>query len=204
MRFDGFSFGRTSAAVLMGMALSSLTAMAQSSGSPYEPDLRQILVEGKVELDDIKPIDDGFKSLLPPGAEFRFRVGNWDPPSRTFRFSFFVAPGGSPLPSVQLRDSASPSMIYQGRGRAESTYYTKNGNGPVLGFAGRVAVSQGGVAAPSLGDVFMLSISYPAEAFNAGGSGPTTFRSLFLLIPGETNFYIRDAMGSITVTAAAP
>ena len=200
MRNRRLVHGRLAAAVLIGMAAASPAARAQNSGSQYEPELRQIVLEGKLDLTNYKPPNDDLAAFVASsGAELRLRIDGWDSKSRTFRFSFFLAQPGSPMSTPQLPDLSSPSMIVQGIGRAESIFHRQNDTGPAIGIAGRIAASLGGVGQASPSEVLMIGFTYPPEAFNPGGSLQATFREFSVLSPGVTNIYIPAATGSITV-----
>jgi hypothetical protein len=184
------------------MAAVSLPVTAQTTGSPYEPELQQIVLEGKVDPANLKPLEPGLASLVADGSlEIRFRIDSWAFKSRTYRMSFFVVTAGSPLPTPgpQLPDPTSSSMIVQANIRAETIFHHRYDTGPMIAFAGRVAMSLGGIGQTNPGEVWMIGFSYPNEAFNPAGAPQAAFQQVSVLSPGQINAYIQAATGSITV-----
>ncbi len=187
---------------------SSLSVAAQTTSSPYEPELSSIVMESSVDIANLKTpaaLPAILVTLVQSGAaQLRSRVDNYDPIARTLRTTLFLTAASAPIP---LPASALPlvtdnSMVSQSIVRIESIYHVK-GTPLSIGMAGRFVTFLGGSLAVSPGTPFLFSFSYPAEALSASGSASATFGESSFLIPGALNLYSPAPVGSITVTAPA-
>ena len=196
--------------LIAGLAVclaTSLTSAAQTTSSPYEPELTSIVMEASVDLANLK-LPGGVPGILvtfvTAGAQLRSRVDNYDPVNRTFRTTLYLTAASAPmpLPAAALPPASDPSIVSQSILRADSFYHVK-GTPLAIGIVGRFVTFVGGSLPVAPGTPFMFSFSYPPEALASGGSSSAVFTESSLLIPGALNIYSPALVGSITVTPPA-
>lgn len=199
----GIGFGRRLLASMIGLAAASVMASAQTTGSPYEPELQQLVLEGKVDVANIKPVEPEFAAFVASGPyELRVRLDNWNFRGRNYRVTIFVVAPGAPLPTPgpQLPDPTSATVVAQFVARVETIFHVKYADsGPGIAFGGRVIQRLGGFGELELGEVFMAGFAYPVEGINATAAVPATFRQVTVWSPNSFNAYVGDAPGSIQV-----
>ena len=192
---------------IAGMALclaTTLTATAQTTSSPYEPELNSIVMEASVDLANLKlpgGVPGTLVTFVTAGAQLRSRVDNYDPVARTFRTTLYLTAASAPipLPASALPTATDPSIVSQSILRVESIYHVK-GTPLSIGLVGRFVNFVGGSLPVAPGTPYMFTFSYPPGALGSGGSSNATFTESSLLIPGALNVYSPALVGSITVT----
>ena len=192
----------------------SLSVMAQSTSSPYEPEFNTIVMESSVDLANFKvpaslaPALAGLSSIILTGAvELRTRLDSYDPIGRTARITLFLAVPSSAKPTANLPAVTESTLVAQFVIRVESINHMKGTPlAPGLlavGMTGRYVNTLGGSLPVPNGTPFLLSFSYPADAVSASGNSSATFGEFSFLIPGILNSYSPAPVGSITVTPPA-
>jgi hypothetical protein len=194
--------GRLLFAALIGLAAVEGVAVAQTSGSPYEPEIQQLVLEVKVDLANVRPaFDSELSALIASGPyELRVRIDNWNPRGRNYRLSAFLVAPGSPLPTPQVPESTSSTMIVQAAVRMESIFHVKYADsGPGVAFAGRVFMKFGGIAEIEPGEVWMFGFAYPSDVMERTSPAQTEFKHVTLWSPNSINVFSPTASGSILV-----
>ena len=192
---------------ILACAATSMSLAAQSTSSPYEPELATIVMESKVDLANLKtpaPLPAALTGFVASGLlELRSRLDTYDPVNRTARTTLYLSPPSAPLPTPAsaLPGVNDPTMVSQSIVRMESILQWKS---PLsMAIAGRFVTALGGALPIAPGTPFLASFSYPVEALGTGGSTSATFGEFSFLIPGTLNLYATAPVGSITVTPPA-
>lgn len=189
-------------AALLTLPTVSVTAMAQSTSGPYEPELQQLVLETKIDLANIRPAPaDDFAALLKSG-ELRYRIDNWNFRGRNYRMSIFLVAPGSPLPTpaAQLPEATSSMMIVQAGVRTETIFHVNYADsGPGIAFGGRVLMKIGGIGNIEPGEVWMAGFAYPPEAMTLGPAVAATFKQVTVWSPNAVNAFSETATGTIQV-----
>jgi hypothetical protein len=188
----------------------SLVAQTTTTSSAYEPELNSIVMEASVNLSQLQTPASYAPSLAPLAAiigtgavELRSRIDNYDPGTRTFRTTLFLAPPAAPKPTdpANLPALTDVTMVSQSTLRAE-TIYQMPGTPLAIGMAGRFVAFLGGPLAVAPGTPFLASFAYPNDAVGTTGDLNATFGELSFLIPGALNLYSQTPVGWVIVTPA--
>ena len=194
------------AGIIACLAVSASVA-AQTTSSPYEPELNSIVMESSVDIANLKtpaPLPGSLLTILQIGGQLRSRVDNYDPVARTVRTTLYISAASQPMPlaAADVPGPGAPTLVSQSTLRIDTIYHVK-GSPLAIGMAGRFVNSPTAPLTVAVGTPFLFSFSYPADALNAGGSPTATFGESSFLIPGTLNLYSSAPVGSITVTPPA-